>query len=199
MTTYQIIEDCSPFFIRFKFDGLENLINYIKTLPIGRGMDQGSYIHKDYDIKEAVMILKRLPMYDKFQWRINRVAIFSTKPGNNCHIHKDAFDLISLNIPLTILDDKCRTAWYSEDAFGSKIPNGLPYSRAIYHNTQGYDNIPKLKVMIAKPKEMVLFNTDIYHSWENKNSTNVREILTLRLKKDSDMPFEDARKILFGY
>lgn len=199
MIMYEIIEDCSPFYIRFKFDGLDELIDHIKNLPINGGKNYGSYIHKNFGFKEAISILKRLPMSEQFKWRVSRVAIFSTGPGGNCHIHKDAYDKVSFNIPLTILDDKCRTAWYSDETFSDREPAGLPYSRAIYYSKDGYDHIPKLKEMIARSNEMLLFNTDIYHSWENQHSENIREMLTIRLREDSDMPFEDARKILFGY
>jgi hypothetical protein len=52
--------------------------------------------------------------------------------------------------------------------------------------------------MTAVPNEMILFNTDIYHSWENK-SKHVREVLTLRIEEDKNLSFLDVRKILFDY
>ena len=52
--------------------------------------------------------------------------------------------------------------------------------------------------MVAKPNEMILFNTDIFHSWDNTKSDKSRRILTLRAKNYSTFYFDDAKKILFG-
>jgi hypothetical protein len=75
---------------------------------------------------------------------------------------------------------------------------GLPYTRKILLEKAGYSHIPKLKQMVARPNEMLLFNTDIYHSWENK-SRHTREVLTMRIRSIPEIYFEDARKILFGF
>jgi hypothetical protein len=59
------------------------------------------------------------------------------------------------------------------------------------------DHMP-LKSMVAQSGECILFNTDMFHDWDNSSSKNERMVLTLRLK-DYNKPnssFEDARDIL---
>ena len=54
--------------------------------------------------------------------------------------------------------------------------------------------------MTAKPGECILFNTDIFHDWDNQLSNNYRVVLTLRIKQPltGKIYFEDAKKIIFG-
>jgi hypothetical protein len=52
--------------------------------------------------------------------------------------------------------------------------------------------------MIAIQGECILFNTDIYHDFDNRYSENERIILTLRPTFSQSITFEDAKQILFG-
>jgi len=52
--------------------------------------------------------------------------------------------------------------------------------------------------MTAKPNECILFNTDIWHDFDNSQSTNRRMVLTLRVNNPSTFYFDDAKKALFG-
>ena len=56
---------------------------------------------------------------------------------------------------------------------------------------------------IVQPDHAILFNTELWHDWDNSASSNIRGILTLRQKFNGMEPlvgnFFDARKILFGY
>lgn len=196
---YTVIEDASPYFIRFEFDGLIDTINYVKSLRPKFNENHHNYFHRTFDKDTAVKILSRLPMYNQFDWIVDRVSIFSTHPGHVSSIHKDGETTqISLNIPLMVLDQCCVTKWYSDETFKDVEPTGLPYTRTALSSRTGYDDIPAIKEMVAVPNEMILFNTDIYHSWENK-SKHVREVLTLRIKEDKNLSFIDVRKILFGF
>ena len=62
-----------------------------------------------------------------------------------------------------------------------------------------FDKEQPVKQMTAKPNEVLLFNTDLWHNWDNSASDKERVILTLRTKEPANFYFEDARKILFGY
>lgn len=202
--TYTIIEDCSPFYIRFTFPGIEEIVKFVKeNLEHATIVERAtSYQHTTFELKYGYQILSKLPMYRPGMWRERRVSIFSTEPGSGSGIHKDGNDTrVSFNIPITVLDDKCVTSWYSDDVQPSAGDRETSqYGRvACVWNKTGFDHIPKLKELVAKPNEMILFNTDIYHSWDNRNSSNIRQILTLRLVEQGTVYFEDARKALFGY
>jgi hypothetical protein len=128
--------------------------------------------------------------------------LFSTDPGSGGGIHKDGGNCrVGFNIPIIVLDDKCVTSWYSDDILpedGERETSD--YSRVAYTWTgDGFDHLPKLKEMVAQPNEMVMLNSDIYHSWDNRKSSNPRRILTLRLVRQDTVYFNDARRAMFGY
>lgn len=207
MSTYTVIEDASPYFIRFTFPGLEELISYIKSINPEIEYGARNYFHRIFSQADAQKIISKLPMKDQFEWMDKRLTIFATPPGRCCAIHKDGnafggannFDVIGLNLPLTILDDKCVTSWYDDSLFDVNSNTGWPYCYSkVLFDMNGYDHLPKLKQMVAKPNEMVLFNSSIYHSWENNKSKNLREILTFRFKHGDSISFEEARKMLFN-
>lgn len=197
---YTVIEDASPYFIRFTFDTLVETIDHIKKLRPKFNENHSNYFHRTFDEVTGRDILSRLPMFDQFDWIEDRVSIFSTHPGHSSSIHKDGeLTKVSFNIPLMILDRNCITRWYTDETFNDVEPSGLPYTRIVVaSDRKGYGHIPAVKEMTAVPNEMILFNTDIYHSWENK-SKHVREVLTLRIEEDKNLSFLDVRKILFGY
>ncbi len=207
MSTYTIIEDASPYYIRFTFPGLEELISYIKSIRPEVEYGAMNYFHRIFSQADAQKIITKLPMGHEFEWVDKRFTIFSTPPGRCCAIHKDGnafqgagkFDAVGLNLPLTILDDHCVTSWYADELFKDKNNSGWPYCYSkVLFDPNGYDHIPKLKQMTAKPNEMILFNSSIYHSWENNKSKNLREILTLRFRKGDSLTFEEVRKVLFN-
>lgn len=211
---YKIIEDCSPYCITFTFLGITEVVEYVKSqrqnilvdeIAASKSHMPDNYHHLTFDSNIGTNILKMLPMYNQFNWNADRVSIFSTLPNRASSIHKDGDNTrFGINIPLIILDDKCVTSWYADETFGKLPIEGEPYTRKIYWdkynygNSSGiYDGISKLKQMTLKPNEMILFNTDIYHSWDNK-SDNIREVLTLRVMDPHLMYFDQAKEILFG-
>jgi hypothetical protein len=199
---FTLIEDCSPFYVRFTFTGIETFIDHMKSLSpdcFNRKRNTG-YIHSDVKVTEVETILKKLSLSDKFEFVKNRVAIFDTLPYGGCGIHKDGRNRkVSLNIPIEIHDDLCVTKWYDDSLFEGMKVTGLPYSRhvfPIFPNIIEMQKIPHSKEMIAKIGEAVIFNTDIYHSFDNTKSSNWRRILTLRLV-DDNISFQQAKEILF--
>jgi hypothetical protein len=207
---YEIIEDCSPYYIRFKFDNLNNIITYvndiIKTLGTNAyepttlyQQNYEGYSHHNFNNGIAENITDMLPMSTVFSFNKKRVAIFDTIPGGGCGIHKDGYNCkISFNIPIEVHDELCITNWYTDEIFKDKPIIGMPYSRNVHLDFKSISQFPAIKTMTALPNEMILFNTNIYHRWDNTNSSNVRKILTFRTS-NHDLVFEDARKILFNY
>lgn len=199
MSCYTILEDCSPYFIRFTFDSLIDIISFVKSVRPTKNDYQKNYTHRTFNEHDSASVINMLPMGKDFDFQTNRVSVFSTPPGACSSVHKDgSSDRVSFNIPITVLDDNCITRWYSDEYFSNVEPWGLPYTRKVLYNRDGYDEVPTVKEMVAKPNEMILFNTDIYHSWENNRSRNIREVLTLRVKNVDSLYFNDAKSILFG-
>jgi len=141
-----------------------------------------------------------LPMSKLIKFKNQRAALFNTPPGGGCGIHKDGGEAkVSFNIPIEILDDACVTYWYTDDAM-KDLPLNLVggYSRNVWSNWKDLNKFIPVKTMTAKPGEMILFNTDIYHCWANNNSQNNRKILTLRAV-DTSIYFNEMCKLIFGH
>lgn len=202
MDMYTIIEDCSPYYIRFTFDGLPNIIEYVKSLPSNGSHQYKGYYHETYDISTAESIVSKLPMAQAINFNIEKVSKFTTMPGGGCGIHKDGINRrMSLNIPIRILDNKCITSWYDDKQFeGMPFVGDTNYTRNVYRFQELVESnkFTPVKTMVAQPNEMILFNTDIFHSWFNVDSDNTREMLILTVINRDTFYFDDAKKILFG-
>ena len=196
---YTIIEDCSPYYVRFTWNGLSDVINFISQQSLDNSnIRKGStYDHINFDVETANKIIKHLPMNNKFDFIKDRVAFFSTRPNGGSRVHKDSCDhRFSINIPIKILDEKCITQWWCDESFEGWEREFDHYSRKLV--TKGKKLPPAIKTMIAQPNECLLFNTEMFHSWDNTNSSNPRVILTLRVENPGSMYYDEAKRILFG-
>lgn len=202
---YTIIEDCSPFYIRFSFPGLNEIIEYVagqfkKENVTTRRLS--GYLHNNFNLDIASQIVSMLPMSKEYEFEVDRVAVFETIPKRGSGIHKDGANrYVSFNIPIEINDDKCITSWYADSTFEGMEVTGLPYVRNVvqcntYSNYDYIRDYPTIKTMIAKPGEMVIFNTDIYHSWDNKDSDQPRKLLTLRVVDNPT--FDSVKRTMFN-
>ena len=204
----EIIEDCSPYFIKYRHTGSDDIINICKKYKEEQ-IDQLDYITRFYHhrlpVTDGQSILQRIPHQDKFEFIDTRVSLFVFQPGVYYRPHKDGMDCrFGINYMVDIRDDKCVTAWYDDEQFaGRPIDNlaGKTRSREIadYNRALEWNKIFPVKRMIARQDEVILFNTDIFHEVNNFNSKNERTILTLRTNLGDKIKFNDARKILFGY
>ena len=195
---YTIIEDCSPYYIRFTFNGLENIIKYANAQVAANVKQYKGYSHDTLSYTSASAIISMLPISTEINLNVNRVAVFTTVPGGGCGIHKDGTNhRISLNIPLEILDEQCITNWYTDEELKDmSLVVDTNYTRNVYLDYTTLNKFTPVKTMIAQPNEMILFNTDIYHSWDNTGSGNRRKILTLRPAEPESIFFDDIKKIL---
>jgi hypothetical protein len=201
---YTIIEDCSPYYIRFTHDGIDEFLDYTKQhIPpnISNFPKWVAYNVAKYSRSIGESIVSKTPISKILNLKTNRVNFFISGPGLYYRAHKDGFpgDRYSINYPVLVQDDKCVTSWYSdEDCKNYRIDN---LSSRNSRECIGFDKTKHtpLKTMTARPGECVLFNTEIYHDWDNTASNNRRIILTLRDVNSENIYFEDARKALFGY
>jgi len=197
---YTIIEDCSPYYIRFTHDGLDKIIDICKKGMEGVEFEQ---TFKHYKFPEEIRqeILATTPLSQSLDLNQDRASMFVTKGGRYYRAHKDGVHTrISLNYTVEILDDTCVTSWYSDDELSKYPLEGLDWQWPLSREAKGFDkskHIP-LKSMTAKPNECILFNTDIWHDFDNSQSINRRMVLTLRVNDVANFYFDDAKKALFG-
>jgi ectoine hydroxylase-related dioxygenase (phytanoyl-CoA dioxygenase family) len=203
---YTIIEDCSPYYIRFTHPGIEQVIakcieytkdvDFIKWPTHYRGFTH--YQHPQNEIDE---ILRLVPLKSQLPLKMTRASEFVTQPGRYYRAHKDGVATrVSINYTVKVLDDKCVTSWYSDDDLKEYCLEGQDWKVGPSRECVGFDKKrhTPLKTMTAQPGECILFNTDIYHDFDNSQSTNERMVLTLRLAQAGDIYFDDVKKILFG-
>lgn len=201
MNKYTIIEDCSPYYIRFTHDNIDEIINFCKE-ELSKVTTTTLFTHHKLDLENSEKLIKLIPMSTELKIIKERVSLFISKPGFYYRPHKDGIDhRISLNYAVEILDTDCVTSWYSDDELKNYPLEGLSWenkSREVKGFIKNKDKHTPVKSMTAKPNECVLFNTDIFHSFDNTKSKNSRTILTLRVHNPGVHYFDDVKKILFG-
>ena len=200
---YTVIEDCSPYYIRFTHDGINNVIdkclNYASTAMFKPSTSHPMFTHHRVDLRTGLNILSTVPMTQALTINPARVSLFLSRPGLYYRAHKDGMDhRYSINYTIKILDNKCTTNWYSDNDLKDYTIDKLPTNDSRECDAFNKAKHTPLKSMIAIQGECILFNTDIFHDFDNSQSSNERLVLTLRTIRPGAMYFEDARKILFG-
>jgi hypothetical protein len=205
----KIIEDCSPFYIRFTHDGIEDLISLCSSfLPPIEELPT-PYTHLKLPINQAEQILDAVPLSKYLTFNKSRVSAFISKEGLYYRAHKDGINhRFSINYSIKVSDDKCVTSWYSDEDCKNYDIDILYHKKGPLHkmgSSRECENFDKskhtpIKQMTAHPLECTLFNTDIFHDWDNSKSTNSRAILTLRAAAETVgyIYFEDVQKILYA-
>jgi len=202
---YTIIEDCSPYYVRFTHDNIEEFSKF--TLDL---FDQTDWSHittfepkfGNYNLPPNIgkIVVSRTPVSQSFNLRLGRVNYFKSWPGLYYRAHKDGLNhRFSINYPIKVLDNKCITNWYKDEDL-----KDYPIVGHNWKNTsrecEGFDRTKHIpaKSMVAQINECILFNTDIFHAWDNTQSNNERIILTFRNDDvEGNFYYEDARRKLF--
>jgi hypothetical protein len=194
--TYTIIEDCSPYYIRFTHDGIDDVIS--KCLKYIDGVKHvNMFTHHRYKMGGANDILSSVPMREALNLNVQRVSLFVSQPGLYYKAHKDGLDhRFSINYTVKVLDTKCVTSWYSDEDLAHYEIENLKFKDS--RECIGFDKTKHtpLKSMTAVQGECILFNTEIFHDFDNTQSTNERMVLTLRTINTGSMYFEDAKRLL---
>ena len=202
----EIIEDCSPYYIRFTHSNIEELIKESLFIFNTVQFSSSSIVTPDFSHyilspSDGINLLSKIPMSYNMPLLENRVSYFVSQPNLYYRAHKDGRNhRFSLNYSADILDDKCVTSWYSDiDLEEYKLDEQLLKTNSS-RECVDFDKtkFTPLTTMVARPGECTLFNTDIYHDWDNSISSNRRIILTLRHRDTGNVYFNDAKRILFN-
>lgn len=204
--SFEIIEDCSPYFIRYRHTGCDKVIELAKEYKqkfIDTMSYQKKFLHSKMPVEMGTALLEHVYKAKELELTNTRVSLFVTQPDVYYRPHRDGLSLAAgINYNINMKDDLCVTSWYNnEDFTGRPIDNLGGVSREIgdYNRQLEKDLIKPAKSMIAKTGDVVLFNTDIYHDVDNSQSPNERTLLTLRSNLFEKLDFFRAREILFGY
>ena len=195
---YKIIEDCSPYYIRFTHPEIENVISICKRVVAQTNYTAG-FTHQILERPIADQILNLIPMSKQLRFLRHRVSMFITQPGHYYRAHKDGLNFhIGINYTINILDSDCIVNWYSDEELKDYPIDNLFGKKS--READGFDRKKHtpLKSTTFIEGECILFNTEIFHDVDNTASSNQRVILTLRLAYPEKIFFEDAKKILFS-
>ena len=196
---YTIIEDCSPYYIRFTYDGMSEFIKYAQDVYANFPWRNkaSTFRHSMLPVENGLDILSKTPIANELPLNQHRVSYFYTPPNFYYRAHKDGLThRFSINYTIKILDDKCITSWYDDEI---ELPYKMNYLNGNSRELDGFikENHTPLKTMVAQPDECILFNTEIYHDWDNRNSSNDRVVLTLRSTTPESVYYDDVKQILF--
>jgi hypothetical protein len=197
---FSIIEDCSPYYVRFTHNNISEIID-IANAEISKVKFYNKFTHYRLKPDTIEKIIPLCPLYNNLKLSKTRLSAFVSQPGLYYRAHKDGLNHhFSINYTLQILDDKCVTSWYSDKDLTEYTIDNLQTNNS--RECVGFDKRKHspLKTMIAQPNECILFNTEIFHDWDNTTSSNQRAVLTLRLADYSqpDSFFNDAKETLLN-
>lgn len=199
MQTLKLIENRSPYFIKFELPNLEDIKKRvmqslaIKTATMKKddGNLSKTYSHVNLDPIDGQKIIDMFPLSKLYNFDANRVALFITPAYGGGGVHKDGPVLekgrlgphnISFNIPIKISDDKCVTKWYDDQTFEKEKIQHSRYSRNVFLDFTNTDKFEAKAQTIMDANNVLFMTTEQWHSFYN-NSRHTRIVLTLRLAK----------------
>ncbi|CAB4241603.1 hypothetical protein UFOVP71_141 [uncultured Caudovirales phage] len=201
---YTIIEDCSPYYIKFKATEHSAVVDICRSIVASSEYNK-EFISQPLLQTDINALVKQIPLFSKLQLNEQRVNLFVSQAGIYRPPHKDGADMkFGVNFMIEVADDKCLTNWYSDelksrpDYFEGLDNNGIQTRPLRELRNYKYKEVTPVKSMIANAGECVLFNVGMFHDWDNTQSSNRRVVLTLRPAPGSDMSFEQAKQLLFS-
>lgn len=201
-----ILEDQSPYYVRFTHSGADDIVSYCKNFKhlwdISRPLE--GFTHHAFPSYIGRKILEKVPCQHALELNEDRVSLFITRPGMYYVPHKDSSSLrAGINYIIQVKDHQSTTSWYSDEQLAS-----WPIDQEMYQNHISRENkefsyqdkqkLTPLHSTVFKQGECVLFNTDIFHDFDNTHSTETRVILTIRSKVSNTLVFDDWKNILFN-
>ena len=217
---YKIIENRSPYFVKFYIDNIEEIKKFVNECLQNLNTDNSiekrnvpSYQHLNLKINDAQKVIDMFPLSKSFKFEKERVAVFVTPPYGGGGIHKDGpeTDLtkrvsygphnISFNIPIEIWDNACKTKWFDDEMFDKweNLTSHTKYSRNVFLDFTKTDQFSPAAETIMSDDCVMLINTEKWHTFYN-NGPNIRKILTIRLAKSERQNYDFssvAKKILY--
>ena len=196
---YKIIEDASPYYMRCSHPGQEEIIRLCQAELVRVGaVDR--FTHHKLDLPLARQIINLVPIHREANFKLARVSLFITPPGWYYRAHKDGMDnRCSINYTVEIQDNLCQTRWYTDEELqGYSITGLLDENKS--REVVGFrtDTHTPVKTMTAEPNECILFNTDIFHDFDNRSSPNQRAVLTLHLRNSGDKYFDLVKAMMLA-
>jgi len=200
---YTIIEDNSPYYIKFNMPTVVEIANVCKDAC--SRVFKRPFVSEQLDNDLMSQVIDLIPKFGLLELSPLRMNFFVSKPGLYSPPHKDGQNMqFGINIPIEISDELCTTNWYTDQSLAHceyyDGPDDFMGMKRYVREIRNYqvDSVKATVSTVMKPNECVLFNVNQFHDWDNRLSPNRRIILTLRPQPSSFISFEQAAQILFG-
>jgi hypothetical protein len=190
-----ISQDNSPYFLKFNLDNVNLRLSEFKSiLPKYLFEDDVSdKLYHIYDLSkfEINHFFNLIPLNDITEWH-DIVRVVSVKKGFVGPLHKDGINAkSSINIGIHVKNSDCTTYWFDDEKINIKSESKkmeLDGKNINSRNADGIDwrNIEPSAKTVLEQNELILFNSNIYHTWDNLTGENARVTLKLRPRKDLD-------------
>lgn len=202
----RIIEAKTPYYIKLWDPVFQDIINYVNTLnmPIIGDFDVSDakfqIAKSDNTVFNQILSLMQ-PVTNVLQLNSDNTVISKliTPAGGYKLPHSDGH-YVALNIPLIVDDDCCTTSWWDyNDLSDCKVIRPVESYNLRSVNSDTFNNMPRIPVVstVLQPGQAMLLNSKAWHSWDNKNSSNSRQVLTIR-RKDGAVFDELVNLLLSG-
>lgn len=194
---YEIIEDHSPFYLKFTHPGQAEIIDLCRQ-ELSNITPVEVFRHHKVNLPLAREIIALVPLSRQMVFMEHRVSLFISAPGYRHEVHIDIAP-VSINYGIDIQDDLCETRWYSAEDIESNLTvykNDI--NRAIIDH-RDFERRPQQpqKSLRMQQGEAVIFNSSKYHAFDNSQSPHRRCILTLRLF-NGNTGFDRVTQAMFG-
>jgi ectoine hydroxylase-related dioxygenase (phytanoyl-CoA dioxygenase family) len=196
---FEIIRESSPYFTTFKYAEFDKVKQ--QCLESLQKIDSTKNFIWHLDEELASLLAPTISLLELLGLSRKRMVLFVSRPGYRDNPHKDGDNhLFGINFMIQVPDDKCITSWYADETLAN-APTCVVHQngkelRKIEKPPEG--KYPTLFQTVFEQGECVLFNTSIYHDWNNKSTSSTdRVVLTLRPFENS-MTYAEAHAILFG-
>jgi hypothetical protein len=207
---YTILEDCSPYYVRFTHPDIDKIVAICQAqnidavgpeIPATRvGIRPSNFKTVRLDAASSAGIAPCLPWDSTFPNSV--YTLFVSDPGLQFPIHKDAAaDNFGINYVVQVQDNGSKTHWYDEADITSHITVAYNTDSIVSRTVTTGDYKPTpIKTLAYEPgvAQGVLLNIGMYHSFENTSATNRRIIMITRCPSNSQYDFATAKKMMFG-
>jgi hypothetical protein len=194
-----IIEDCSPYYIRFRHDNSDEIIKILQELTVLHKRPNNSFTHY-LTADEQYNVTSLGPLKDNPEM-IRKMAIITVPPGVVSLIHID----VKWHLNYIAFQDDANPAvvnWYNSDLFSNYTLEYLTHGKQWI--PVGYDpRVDDPKAAYTPPEaivtakflqgDVVLFNSALFHDFQNRSPITDRSIM-ISVPADPDLTFDQAKE-----
>jgi hypothetical protein len=194
----KIVSTKFPYYCIIEHSEQKTIVEYARQILIEEKFEfvRGTqhFRHQRINKHDCELLLKLSPFRYVTQGLKAYASIFSTAPGHYYRAHKDGQTIrAALNYIIDCRDQFCITSWYDNNVEESYKLNDLNGVSRELENFQKQHHQPATSTVFEQD-QCILFNTDIYHDFDNTQSSNYRHVLTIRFSQPDDLYWQDIVK-----